>query len=228
MKISCIIPAYNEEKNIGNILDLLTSIPNNYLFEIIVIDDGSSDRTEDIVKKYSNVTLIKNQNNLGKSKTITKGIENCNGDYVLMIDGDLVNLNKQNIIDLVNPIIQDEADISISYRGNTFKWWIKIFGIENLSGERCFSKTLVNNELEKIAKLKGFGLEVFINRLVVINNFRIKSVAMSNVIVDFNWKKFGLFKGVKMEIYKWGDILSVVNLKEFVVQIFKMRKLLVK
>ena len=89
-KISIIVPAYNAEKTIKRCLDSL--IDQDYSnIEILVIDDGSSDNTYDIVEEYrkknSNITLV-HQNNQGVSVARNKGLEIATGDYVMFVDSD--------------------------------------------------------------------------------------------------------------------------------------------
>jgi len=71
-KISCIIPAYNEEKNIKKILDIVSPMIGNILFEVIVINDYSKDNTKNIIEKYPKLVFINNKINLGKTKSVEK------------------------------------------------------------------------------------------------------------------------------------------------------------
>jgi putative glycosyltransferase wbgP len=65
IKISCIIPAFNEEKNIEKILSVVSYFLNSEIYEIIVIDDFSSDKTVEVIEKnYPFIKLIKNSRNL--------------------------------------------------------------------------------------------------------------------------------------------------------------------
>jgi poly-beta-1,6-N-acetyl-D-glucosamine synthase len=91
-KISVIIPARNEEKNIGTLLDAL--LQQNYprqLFEVIVIDDHSEDKTSDIVKQYNNVKLLSLKTdsiNSYKKKAIETGIAAATGELIVTTDAD--------------------------------------------------------------------------------------------------------------------------------------------
>lgn len=226
-KVSCIIPTYNEEEQIGTILDTLIPLIGDVLNEIIVIDDFSSDNTKEIVKRYKNIVFIEHKINEGKSKTIADGIEKTTSDYILMLDGDLIGFDRNNALDLINPILDNKADITISYRGNTPKWWLHLFKIETFSGERCFSKELLLNQLPEIKQLPGYGLEVYINEKIIISESRIKSVPMNNVKIKFKWHKHGFFMGVWKEILMWKNIFTVVSPIKLTRQILKMRRLLV-
>jgi dolichyl-phosphate beta-glucosyltransferase len=94
MYLSVVIPAYNEEKRIGKTL----SKTNGYLkkqgydFEIIVIDDGSDDKTVDLSRTYSNeitnLVVIENKNNQGKGYSVREGVLNSRGEIILFADAD--------------------------------------------------------------------------------------------------------------------------------------------
>jgi len=89
MKISFLTPAYNSENWIKTMLD---SIPREYAFEIIVCDDGSIDRTLEILKEYQKTCLplkiLINHKNIGASDTYNRCIAEATGDYVAIIDSD--------------------------------------------------------------------------------------------------------------------------------------------
>jgi cellulose synthase/poly-beta-1,6-N-acetylglucosamine synthase-like glycosyltransferase len=87
-KITFIIPAYNEEKNIGRCIESILSL--NYPKEkikIVVVDDGSTDGTSDAVKRHKSVMLIK-QKNRGKAAALNNGLGHVNTEMVVCLDGD--------------------------------------------------------------------------------------------------------------------------------------------
>lgn len=89
--LSIIVPAYNEENNIGPLLSKLKKLnfsKINFHKEIIVINDGSTDRTKSIIKSFEEIVII-NQENKGKGSAVQTGIASSNGDYILIQDGDL-------------------------------------------------------------------------------------------------------------------------------------------
>lgn len=94
MKLSIVIPAYNEEKRIESSLNKVHDYmqSQDYKYEVIISDDGSSDSTKDIVKKYqanwNSLKLIENKHK-GKAPAIISGISNAKGKYVLFTDVDL-------------------------------------------------------------------------------------------------------------------------------------------
>ena len=228
MKISCIIPAYNEEKNIENIVSTVVPLIGKIIYEVIVIDDCSRDATKEIVKKFSEVKLLEKNINSGKSAAIADGIYASKGDYIFLLDADLKNLNEKNIMDIINPIKNDISDITLSYRKNA---WPLIFSpnkdIDALTGERILPKKLLINYIKDIKELPCFGLEDFLNKIIIQNNMRISIVKWSNVENVFPQHKRGLFKGVKQNIKMLLNIFAVVSLPELYSQNIKLKKLLV-
>jgi len=87
MDISILIPAYNEAKSIGSVLDTLTTLKKDN-WEIIVIDDGSEDDTANIVASYEKITLIKHEKNKGYGAALKTGIRQAKGDIILTLDSD--------------------------------------------------------------------------------------------------------------------------------------------
>ena len=88
-KVTVFIPAYNREKYIGDAIESVLS--QTYTdFEILLIDDGSTDRTVEIMRSYTDprLRIIRNQKNLGIPKTRNKGLENARGQYIAMLDSD--------------------------------------------------------------------------------------------------------------------------------------------
>ena len=112
MKISIIIPCYNEIKTIDKILDKVLA-QSKFEKEIIVIDDFSTDGTREYLQKHSMSKIDKlllNEKNFGKGYSLRKGIEISKGDIILIQDADLeydpVDYNK-----IINPILSGNADV---------------------------------------------------------------------------------------------------------------------
>lgn len=89
-KISVIIPAYNEQKTIGKVADDIKEILDKAKtdYELIVVNDGSRDRTRETAEKIRGIKLINNPYNLGYGASIKKGIKESSGSLILIIDAD--------------------------------------------------------------------------------------------------------------------------------------------
>lgn len=93
MKLSIIVPVYNEEKTIAQVLDKISKLKIPRVEkEIIVIDDGSTDKTVSKIKDLrlkENFKFLRHEKNMGKGSAVRTGIDNSNGDYIIIQDADL-------------------------------------------------------------------------------------------------------------------------------------------
>lgn len=109
MKLSIIIPVFNEEKTIIPVLNAVDALEiPHWKKEIIIVDDGSKDKTLEkiekfILKKKGIFQLVKHTKNLGKGAAVKTGISHAKGDYIIIQDADL-EYNPQDIIKLVSKI----------------------------------------------------------------------------------------------------------------------------
>lgn len=108
-RVSLVIPAYNEEKTIARVIKQAKKVEE--IKEIIVIDDGSIDKTSKIARELG-VEVIKHHKNLGKGEAIKTGIEHSNYPILLFIDADLKNIEPKKIRALIRPIIINKADFT--------------------------------------------------------------------------------------------------------------------
>lgn len=116
-ELSVIIPLFNEEGSIGNLLKKLTETKLLQNIEIIVIDDGSTDKSVEIVEKYHNVRLVKHRVNRGYGAAITTGIRHAGREFLVWIDGD----GQHRIDDLIgvsSALINQNLDYCIGVRDN--------------------------------------------------------------------------------------------------------------
>jgi glycosyltransferase involved in cell wall biosynthesis len=112
--ISVVIPVYNEE---NSIIDVIERIPNHLNYEIILVDDGSTDNSLEKVKDIRNrhIRVIQHKNNKGYGATILTGIKSATGDIIVTMDSDGQHCPEE-IQKLVEPIINKQADIVIGSR----------------------------------------------------------------------------------------------------------------
>ena len=112
MKISILIPTYNEDSLILQTLQKVNEQKNKLNLEIIISDDGSTDQTVSLLNdnKYLFDKLITNKKNLGKGAALKIGLDNCSGEIIIIQDADL-EYNPCEFVDLINPFLNNGADV---------------------------------------------------------------------------------------------------------------------
>jgi len=117
MKLSIIIPAFNEKNTILETLKEVKAVDiGDIQKEIIIIDDGSTDGTQKILKKLENrYKIIYHKKNQGKGMTLRHGFAQAIGDIILIQDADL-ECNPQNYPALIKPILDGKADVVFGSR----------------------------------------------------------------------------------------------------------------
>ena len=168
MKISIIIPCYNEYKTINSILDKVINL-SDFNKEIIIVDDFSTDGTKEVLQKIKDSSEIKtyyNEKNFGKGYCIRKGIEKSTGDIIIIQDADL-EYDPSDIPKLINPIKNGNADVVYGSRfigsaekrvlfywhslGNKFLTTLSnMFSNLNLTDMECCYKAFKSEHIKKI------------------------------------------------------------------------------
>ncbi len=224
-KISCIIPVYNEGPRVLEVINAVAA--SQVATEIIVVDDGSSDDTAEqvgnFVKNLPEVKFITYHPNQGKSHAVKVGFEAAKYDYVMMIDSDLIGLDTPELQALATPVLEGSADVTISLRQNSlgiYKW----LGLDFISGERVFKKDLIPN-LSVLDNLSGFGLESYMNKIIIYNKMRIKVVHWDKVVSPRKSVKAGWWVGMIGDIKMSMEIIALLGLFGVVQVIMAMRRL---
>ena len=196
MKLSVIVPCYNEEKTIQSIINKILN--QNYgNKEIIIIDDCSNDNSANIIKSFDNknIKLITNNKNCGKGYCVRKGISVSEGEIILIQDADL-EYEPEDYNSLINPILKGHADVVFGSRflgsqehrvlyfwhkvGNTLLTILSnIFSNLNLTDMECGLKAFRAEALKKInLKENRFGFEPEITLKISKLNLRIYEVGV--------------------------------------------------
>ena len=112
--MSVIIPAKDEARSIGDLIDRIKTALNNHKFEIIIVDDGSADNTEDIAQKNGAV-VVSHASSLGKGAAMRDGALAATGDILVFLDGDGAHY-PEDIPNLTASILLNKADLVVGSR----------------------------------------------------------------------------------------------------------------
>lgn len=188
MFVSIIIPAYNEEDRIKNTINGIINIDS--IDEIIVIDDGSSDKTFEAVKEFEKVKAYKLDRNKGKGYALNYGMQkvDSSADVIGFLDADLGDSSKE-IEKLIMPVLNKECDVSVAkfppakkkggmgivkkLAKNGVKFYSGKELDSTLSGQRIFKKEV----LDIFTKIPfGYGVEVGMTIDILRKGFTVKEV----------------------------------------------------
>ncbi len=214
MKLSIIIPVFNEASTINEIIKRVKKVKlTNITKQIIVINDGSTDQTLAKLKKITNIILINLPKNLGKGAAIRAGLKKATGQYVLIQDADL-EYDPQDIPALLKPVLEKKAIVVYGSRflgphKNMLFWHLMGNKFLSLMTNLLFNTTL--SDMEVCYKLiptqliksfnltqNRFGFEPEVTAKILKTNTRIFEVPVSYAGREFHeGKKITWRDGIK-------------------------------
>lgn len=218
---TCLIPAFNEAERLPGVLAAVVGHPR--FDRVLVVDDGSSDRTGDVAFEHG-AELLRAPTNGGKTRALRLGLTTIRTSHVVLIDADLLGLTPAVIDQLIAPVVVGKAYASVSLRGNAPWVWRRI-GIDYISGERVLPMALIADRLEALDRLRRFGFEVFLNELLVASGRPIAIVPWPGVASPAKSAKRGLWRGLLADAGMLADIARTIGVTGFVGQIRELRRL---
>lgn len=207
MNISAVIPAYNEEANIGNVLQVLVTVKS--LDEIIVVDDGSSDNTAQVASSFG-VKVIKLKHNIGKGGAMAEGVKSAVNPIILFLDADLVGLKDEHIHELIKPVLEEGFMMSVGvFEHGRLATDLAQFVAPFLSGQRVIRKELFTKMCN--VDTTRFGVEVALTKYASDNNLPVKEVVLKDLTHVMKEEKLGLVKGFLARMKMYWEIAKFVT-----------------
>lgn len=211
--VSIIICSYNEEKTVDYVVR--ACVTNNPASEVIVVDDGSTDSTETVLKelqKELDFNYIRHDENKGKSYAMATGVENASRDIILFFDADVTGIKPEHYDQLLHPVLVREADMVlgqpsetlIDYRINPFK---------GLTGERALRKEHIEPILDDIREI-AFGVETYLNLYFQAHGKKIKYLILDGLTHPTKYKKTTAINAT-MEFLSEGREIAQTLLKNY-------------
>lgn len=212
--VSVVIAVYNEEERIKGVLEVLSK--KKLAREVIVVNDGSTDNTLKVVRKFRNIKVINYNKNRGQDYALMKGINSARGKYILILDSDLSGLNEKNISDSVDCVLNGECDVTIPMLKTSFGIY-KFLGVDFVCSQRVFEKTFITSE--KTERLPGYGITLMMNKKIMNNKMRIKIIDWSNVHNPRKSDKTGIIKGTYLDLKATFHAFKTVGFFEVIRQL---------
>jgi glycosyltransferase involved in cell wall biosynthesis len=210
MKLSVVIPVYNEQQNIRPMCDALEDALKGIDFEAIFVDDGSSDGTVEEIKKVSGlkIKLVEFSRNFGQTSAMSAGIELAEGEYLAFLDGDLQN-DPTDIPMMIEKLESEGLDMVAGRRANRQDGLILrkipskianklIYKVSKLEvNDYGCSLKLMKTSLAKDLDLYG-ELHRFIPILADIRGAKIAQVDVKHHPRRFGVSKYGIGRTLKV------------------------------
>lgn len=204
VKAIAVIPAYNEEETLGEIIHVLNEV--NLISRVVVISDGSTDETARVARQ-SGAEVIELQENVGKGGALQKGIERADAEIYLFLDGDLLGLQPRHVEDLLRPVYQGEAEMTLGiFESGRRMTDLALQVAPYLSGQRAVHRTV----LEAISGLdtSRFGVEMALTRHIKTHDIKVQEVPLRNLSHRMKEEKLGLIPGFIARLKMYWEILK--------------------
>ena len=191
MKISVIIPIYNEAATCIELINRVQAVSLEK--EIIIVDDGSSDGTAELLSKIEGIILLTHSVNQGKGAAVQTAIEHISGDLVILQDGDL-EYDPEDYQKLIKPITAGETDVVFGSRwlGKNNEWSFHFIGnklitlFSNIINQRwindmasCYKAIPADIFHGLKLSSQGFGLEAELTAKVFRKGYSVKEIPIA-------------------------------------------------
>ncbi|MBS3736783.1 MAG: glycosyltransferase family 2 protein [Candidatus Bipolaricaulota bacterium] len=206
MKVSVIVPAYNEAERIKPVLKAIQDAES--VNHIVVVDDGSTDQTAEKVRESrADVELIRLDRNAGKANALSRGVESAPDRTLMFLDADLLGLKSEHVDKMIRTYRQNDLDmvIGVFHKGRLNTDLSQKIS-PHLSGQRILSVDIWN-KLDK-SKAKEFGVEMALTKLSLAENLSTKKVKLTGVTHVMKEEKRGFAEGIKSRLKMYKNIIK--------------------
>jgi len=207
MNVTAVIPAYNEEQTIADVVKCVISIDK--IQKVIVVSDGSTDSTAEIARECG-ADVIELDENVGKGGAIRAGINECGTEIILFLDADLIGLTEKHVLDLIEPVIDNEADMTIGiFKNGRMVTDLAQKVTPYLSGQRAIKKSII----DKIPNIDitRYGVEVALTKYVDKFNVRVQEVDLPDMTHVTKEEKLGIIRGMHARLKMYWDIVKILS-----------------
>lgn len=190
MSVAAIIPAFNEETTIANVVTVLRSSPR--VQEIIVVSDGSSDQTADRARA-AGAKVFELPTNQGKTAAMLQGLAQTSAQIILFADADLRGFTPEHVEQLIGPILSGARFMNVGLRD---RGWLTPFTahLPLISGERALRREVIDHLNPRL--LHGYMIESALNYSCRSRKLAYGSVVLQGLSIRRKYQKVGWFKAL--------------------------------
>ncbi len=207
--VACVIPAYNEEPHIADVLGVICRVPG--LQRIVVVDDASRDNTGAVVLSYGEcdprVRLLHLSRNRGKGGAMVAGADASGCDVIVFLDADLVGLRPEHVLSLIQPVCADACSMAVGLfeEGRVWTDWshrVTPF----LSGQRCLRWSLFRSTPDLAAA--RYGAEVALSLHAFSGRHKVATVPWPGVTHVMKVERAGWLQGCISYLSMYRQIIA--------------------
>lgn len=232
MKLTYLVPVYNEKDTVKTIIEKLTNMPVDK--DIIVVDDGSTDGSRDILHSIKGIKLIEHKKNMGKGAAVTTGIKEIKEGIVIIQDADL-ELVPEETVELSRNIKDINKDVVYGTRIKNHHYFLTgplicnkllftftnmLFGSHLTDVMTCYKIMDINILRALDLRASGFEIETEITAKLLASRYNIIEVPIS-------YRSRGIDEGKKIRYRDSFKIIATL-IRFWVLSIFKKRKWLLQ
>lgn len=204
-RVVAVIPAYNEEATLGEVIEALRKSP--LVDRVVVISDGSTDGTARVAREHGAV-CIELSENVGKGGAMKAGVDfaEADADVFLFLDADLIGLKPSHVRALLTPVLKGRAGMTVGvFVGGRWRTDLAQRIAPFLSGQRAVRREV----LEAIPHLEAtrYGVETALTRHLRGGGVRVEYVPLPRVTHRTKEEKLGLLRGFVERMRMYWDIV---------------------
>ena len=204
-KATAIIPAYNEQDTIVDVIRALEGHP--LIDEIIVVDDGSTDATAERARTTSAQVMTIHQDQ-GKAGAMNAGVRAARHDVILFLDADILGLTPEIVTLTVTPVLTGKSGMFVAIRARHSYWLNRLlYFIPVLGGERALTKAIWRS-VPHIYR-KGFQIEIALNYYTKKSGQRMGFGVMPGLSQVIKEKKRGFWPGLRARFQMCAEVVWI-------------------
>jgi glycosyltransferase involved in cell wall biosynthesis len=204
--VSVVIVAFNEARTVGYCVTAALQCPSAH--EVIVVDDGSTDKTAEVAASAGATKVVRLEQNSGKAAAMAAGVRVASHDIILFLDADVTGLTPQMLSRIVQPVVDERFEMYVGVRARETIWLNKLLHFAPIiGGERAVTRRLWDAVPSRYRE--GFKIEIALNHTAKQFEHKMGFELIAGTVHRIKERKYGLITGLLRRTGMIVDILIV-------------------